>query len=105
MTRIILFAAIALLALQTPASAQQRPNFTGVWRLDPSQSRMVGAGGRVGPGPEVRQISWIVAHGEPRINVTVNVRDPDSTREFSFACTTDGSECSNELRDLNEVRR
>jgi hypothetical protein len=66
---------------------------------------MVGAGGRVGPGPQVRQISWIIAHGEPRINVTVNVRDPDATREFSFACSTDGTECVNELRDLNEVRR
>jgi hypothetical protein len=66
---------------------------------------MVGAGGRVGPGPEDRQISWIISHGEPRINVTVNVRDPDSTREFSFACSTDGTECVNELRDLHEVRR
>jgi hypothetical protein len=85
--------------------AQERPNFTGVWRLDPAASRMIGAGGRVGPGPNVRQISWIIDHRDPRIAVTVNVRDLDASREFSFTCTTDGKECVNELRDLNEVRR
>jgi hypothetical protein len=105
MSRIAWAAAITLLVGLTTATAQQRPNLTGVWRMDPSQSRMVGAGGRVGPGPEVRQISWIIAHAEPRINVTVNVRDPDSSRDSSFACSTDGRECVNELPDLNEVRR
>jgi hypothetical protein len=85
--------------------AQERPDFTGVWRLDPAASRMIGAGGRVGPGPDVRRISWVIDHRDPRIAVTVNVRDPGASREFSFACTTDGKECVNELRDLNEVRR
>jgi len=105
MRRTVCVAAMSLLVPLAAATAQQRPNLTGVWRLDPSQSRMVGAGGRVGPGPEVRQISWIIAHADPRINVTVNVRDPDESREFSFACFIDGRECVNELRDLNEVRR
>jgi len=105
MNQIALIGAIVLMSTTTSVAAQERPNFTDIWRLDPDRSRMVGAGGRVGPGPQERQIFWIIAHGEPRINVTVNVRDPDATREFSFACTTNGSECINELRDLNEVRR
>ena len=101
-----IFLAVGLLVLgSSPAGAQARPNFTGVWKLDPAASRMVGAGGRVGPGPQRRQISWIIAHGEPRIAVTVSVRDSAESREFSFACTTDGKECLNELPDLNEVRR
>jgi hypothetical protein len=104
MSRLASIAALVLLSTSS-GNAQGRPNFTGVWRLDPAESRMVGAGGRLGPGPEVRQISWIIAHREPRITVTVNVKDPESSREFSFACTTDGRECLNELRDLNEVRR
>lgn len=96
----------ALVLVNTPgANAQAPPNFTGVWKLDPVESRMVGAGGRVGPGPDERQISWIIAHSEPRITVTVNVRDPDASREFSFACTTDGRECLIELPELNEIRR
>jgi hypothetical protein len=105
MRRIAIATALALLIPLRPATTQQRPNLTGLWRLDPAESRMVGAGGRVGPGPEIRQISWIISHAEPRINVTVNVRDPGSSREFSFACSTDGRECVNELRELNEVRR
>jgi hypothetical protein len=35
----------------------------------------------------------------------VDLRDSSTRREWSFACTTDGQECVNELRDLNEVRR
>lgn len=105
MTQAIFLIGIALAVTVRSGYAQTRPNFTGVWKLDPNQSRMVGAGGRVGPGPQSRQISWIISHGDPRINVTVNVRDSAETREFSFACSTDGSECVNELRDLNEVRR
>jgi len=93
------------MAFSTFAVAQQHPNFTGLWRLDPDRSRMVGAGGRVGPGPQDREITWIIAHGEPRISVTVNVKDRDSSHEFSFDCTTDGNECTNYLPDLNEIRR
>jgi hypothetical protein len=84
---------------------QSRPNFTGMWKLDAGESQMVGAGGRVGPGPQARQISWIVAHRDPRISVTVNVRDSSEAREFSFTCMTDGTECLNELPELREVRR
>lgn len=85
--------------------AQTRPDFTGIWKLDPAASRMVGAGGRVGSGPNVRQVTWIIAHRDPQISVTVDVRDPGESREFSFACTTDGAECLNELTELREVRR
>ena len=87
------------------AQSKEPPNLTGIWKLEPEASRMVGAGGRVGSGPTTRQISWIIAHHEPRISVTVNVRDSAASHEFSFGCTTDGKECVNELPQLKEVRR
>lgn len=88
------------------AAAQDRPNFSGVWRLVPEESRMIGAGGRSAPAQlGDRQITWLVLHREPEIAVVVNVRDPDASREFSFRCTTDGRTCVNELPELNEVRR
>jgi hypothetical protein len=101
-----LIAAVALAALCTvEGRAQDRPDFSGVWQLNPTASQMVGAGGRVGPGPQDRRISWIIAHRDPRISVTVDVRDSASSREFSFACTTNGVECLVELPELREVRR
>ena len=56
------FVAVVLVLHHSLGGAQTRPNFTGVWRLDPAASRMIGAGGRVGPRPDVRQISWIIDH-------------------------------------------
>jgi hypothetical protein len=100
-----MFTATMLVVTTFSASAQTRPNFSGVWKLDAAASRMVGAGGRVGPGPQTRQLRWIVDHRDPRITVTVDLRDSSMSREWSFTCTTDGKECVNELRDLNEVRR
>ena len=99
------YTATMLVVAAFSASAQPRPNFSGAWKLDPGASRMVGPGGRVSSGPQTRQLRWIVDHRDPRITVTVDLRDSSMSREWSFTCTTDGQECVNELRDLNEVRR
>jgi ketosteroid isomerase-like protein len=85
-----------------PLAAQERPDFSGVWRLDPSMSRMIGGGG---PATDEHQITWLVDHREPDIAVVVNVRDAHGSHEFTFRCTTDGAECVNELASLGEVRR
>jgi hypothetical protein len=84
------------------ASAQGRPDLSGVWRLDHAESRMIGGGG---PASERPQITWIVNHREPDISVVVNVRDAQGSHEFAFRCTIDGRECVNELPALREVRR
>jgi hypothetical protein len=96
---------IAAISQTTVGVAQSRPNLTGTWTLDAAASRMVGAGGRVGPGPTQRTITWIIEHREPLIEVTVNVRDVSESHDFSFRCTIDNRECVNELRQLGEVRR
>lgn len=84
----------------TRAAGQARPDFSGVWRLDAEQSRMIG--GREA-GVE-GTITWLVDHRDPRISVVVNLRDEHGSHEWSFSCTTDGTECVNELPDLGETR-
>lgn len=93
---------LSCLVTASPVSAQTRPDFSGVWRLDAARSRMIGAGEAPSPA---HQITWLVDHRDPDIAVVVNVRDEQGFHEFSFRCTTDGRECVNELPHLGEVRR
>ncbi|HUF04648.1 MAG TPA: nuclear transport factor 2 family protein [Aridibacter sp.] len=85
-----------------PLSAQARPDFSGVWRLIPAESQMIGGGGEP---DNAYQLTWLVKHREPEMAVAVNVRNAQGSAEFSFRCTTDGVECVNELTSLREVRR
>jgi hypothetical protein len=85
-----------------PLAAQARPDLSGIWRLLPEESRMIGGGG---PPSDGYQLTWLVDHRDPEISVVVNVRNGDDTVEFAFRCTTDGRECVNELPLLQEVRR
>lgn len=87
-----------------PAQAQTRPDFSGIWRIIPAESRMV-SGGSVTTPPDDYHLTWLIDHREPDIAVSVNLRRPDSDHEWSFRCTLDGSECTNELASLGEVRR
>jgi ketosteroid isomerase-like protein len=96
-------AALASLALHVaPAAAQARPDLSGVWRLVPEESRMIGGGG---PPSDAYQLTWLVDHRDPDISVVVNVRDGDGSVEFAFRCTTDGRECVSELPSIQETRR
>ncbi len=85
-----------------PLGAQARPDFSGIWRLDAAESRMIGAGSGAA---DDYQLTWTVDHRDPEISVVVNVRNPGGSYEYSFRCTTDGRECVNRLASLGEVRR
>lgn len=91
-------AALALTA--TPTLGQDRPDLSGIWRLDAAQSRMIGGT----PDATGYQLTWLVQHREPDISVVVNVRDGQGSAEYAFRCTTDGRPCVNELPSLGEVR-
>lgn len=93
---------LASLALAAaPATAQSRPDFSGVWRLEDAESRMIGGGGAGGE----HQLTWLVDHRDPEISIVVSLRDEHGSHEYAFRCTTDGRECVNELAELGEVRR
>jgi ketosteroid isomerase-like protein len=100
-------AVLLTLASVTTILAQARPNFSGVWKLDPRRSELIGAAARDSGAPPAENWSWTwrIDHREPTISVAVNITNPRGTRDFSFTCTTDGTECVNELPSLNEVRR
>lgn len=85
-----------------PLHGLERPDFSGVWRLVPEESQMIGGGS---PPSSEHHITWLIDHRDPEITVVVNVRDPQGSREYAFRCTTNGSECVNELESLREVRR
>lgn len=85
-----------------PVGAQERPDFSGIWRLNPAESQLIGGG--EAPS-EDHLVTWLVNHRDPEIAVVVNVRDSEGSQEYSFRCTTDGRECVNELPALREVRR
>jgi hypothetical protein len=98
---------LLVLAGLTTMSAQTRPDFSGVWRLDTTRSRLIGGAQQNAEAESAERWSWTwrIDHRDPRIAVVVNVTNPRGTRDFSFSCTTDGKECVNELPSLNEVRR
>jgi hypothetical protein len=103
MPRMFPGAALIAMCLSTlPLSAQQRPDLSGVWRLDLAHSRMIGGTPAEGSG---YQLTWLVNHREPNIAVVVNVRDERGSTEYAFTCTTDRQQCVNELPTLHEVRR
>ena len=82
------------------AGGQSPPDFSGVWRLETEESRLIGGA----PGAAF-QLTWLVDHRDPGISVVVNVRNEAGSREFAFRCTTDGQQCVNALPSLQEVRR
>lgn len=92
--------------LSAAAAAQQRPNLSGIWRLDPAASRMIGPDGAAAPANlRARQITWLVDHQEPDIVVVATVRDATGSHEFSFRCAINGAVCANQLPALSELRR
>jgi hypothetical protein len=96
------FVSIGTLVLTVaPVAGQTRPDFSGIWRLDPEQSQLIGGSDRTGE----HQLTWLVDHREPVISVVVNLRDGHGSHEYRFRCSIGGTECVNELPELGEVRR
>ena len=81
----------------TGCAGQTPPNLSGLWRLDPGASRLIG--GAMG------EITWAIDHREPHIAVVVTVTGTEEAVSFAFRCVTNGSPCDNELPSIRETRR
>lgn len=62
LTVVLVFGSVGLCA--GGVGAQSRPDFSGAWRLDPAESRVIGGGGP----PGEYQLTWLVNYRDPEIS-------------------------------------
>ena len=70
--------ALAVLAL--PLAAQDRPNLTGTWQFDSSQSNLHGV---KGAGP-----TWVIQEDDASIQISQS--EDGASQKVELKCTTDG---------------
>lgn len=81
---------LAILAVAAlPALA--KPNFSGDWKMNPSKSDF-------GPMPAPSSMTEKIAHEDPNLTVAVKQATDQGDFEANLKYTTDGKECSNEVR-------
>jgi hypothetical protein len=86
--------ALALLVIglgTVPATAAERPDLTGVWRMNRDKSEF---GFLLGPASRTDRIE----HREPSLKLTRTQSQGDAEVSADWACTTDGRECLNTAR-------
>jgi len=77
--------AAALIVVGAPLRAQQKPNFSGNWKMNPMKSNW---GGAPAPGSFTRKI----VHGEPSISIDEEQDTPAGLQQTARKMTTDGKE-------------
>jgi hypothetical protein len=83
-----------LMALPLVSSlAQQKPDFSGTWKLNVAKSEF----GQL-PGPTSRMD--VITHKEPSLSYSVTLEGAQGKQEFSVTYTTDGKESLNTLGPL-----
>jgi hypothetical protein len=82
------FLPILLIVAFGAAAAQEKPNFSGTWRMNPSRSDF----GR-GPAPTFRLDR--ITHNEPILKDTITQRNPQGEVTYDMTYSTDGKECTN----------
>jgi hypothetical protein len=93
--RLISLACLMVLA-GAAAMAQQKPDFSGTWKLNVSKSEF----GMLG-GPDSR--TDVITHKEPAITDDVNAEGSQGKVQYSIKYTTDGKEVTNQING-REVR-
>jgi hypothetical protein len=92
MIRKLLSIAFLLGLLSTTVLAQQKPDFSGTWKLNVAKSDFGNF-----PGPSSRTDE--ITHKEPAIAVNVNLEGPQGKLQFTANYTTDGKEVTNKMGD------
>jgi hypothetical protein len=75
--------AIALIAIVSSASAADKPNFSGSWKLNVAKSEY-------GPIPPPESFTRKVEHAEPSITIVEEQTGPGTTPSTTRKLTTDG---------------
>lgn len=84
-TRRLLTGALFCAAL---AFSQAKPNFSGVWKMNPDTSEF-------GPLPKPEKAIITIEHAEPNIQLTSDTMGPRGQQVAKFKYTTDGKEVTN----------
>jgi hypothetical protein len=87
---------LALVAVSLAAAAGNRPNFSGVWRLDTSKSEF-------GKAPPPRALTSHIEHHDPELKVHTEITGPQGAYSTDYTWVTDGRENVNTVRG-NEIR-
>ncbi len=89
MTTITIYGVIA----QTQPKAATKPNFTGVWKLNLTESKLLD-GKPFGSTRNYQAFTMSLIHVEPEIAVSYDIKDarPGGDRIHSYLVTTDGKE-------------
>ena len=87
---------LALSALAVVLPAWGAPNFTGEWKMNPSKSDF-------GQMPAPQSMTHKIEHKDPSLRVATTQVGEQGETKSETKYTTDGAECSNEVRG-NQVK-
>jgi hypothetical protein len=78
------------------AAAGNRPNFSGVWKLDAAKSEF-------GKAPAPQKLTTQIEHRDPEVKVHSDITGPQGSYSTDYKWVTDGRENVNTVRG-NEIR-
>lgn len=90
MTRRILLIAFLIALPVVSAYAQQKPDFSGTWKLNVAKSDFGAL-----PGPDSR--TDVITHKEPSMTDAVTAEGAQGKQEYTVKYTTDGKEVTNQI--------
>ena len=89
MNRRSLLSMLALASLTAAfASAAEKPNFSGVWKMNPAKSDF-------GPVPAPDKLERTIKHADPKLDITTASVGPQGDMKTDSSYTTDGKDSVN----------
>jgi hypothetical protein len=87
---------VVLIVVSILPAASNKPNFSGVWKLDVSKSEF-------GKAPVPKSLISQIEHHDPEIKVHSDITGPQGSYSTDYRWVTDGRENVNTMRG-NEIR-